>query len=758
MNSRLLLVFGIWCLEFSALGQPTPHIGYVYPAGGREGTTVQLTIGGQFLEGVSAAFVSGSGVQASIVDFTKPMNQGEFNRIRDRFRELEDKRQTATRMARRGEHIDPTNAWTSADEKALNELKQKVLKNPPNRQATVAISENVIIRLNISSSAGPGERELRVQTPIGVSNPLKFLICQLPEFSQPTAKAANPDLDRFLERLGRLPVKEGGHPDLHVTLPSVVNGQIMPGAVDRFRFHARKGQSLVATVRARDLIPYLADAVPGWFQAALTLYDSKGKELAYNDDFRFHPDPVLHYEVASDGDYVLELKDALYRGREDFVYRLSVGELPFITSIFPLGGPAAKATTVHLTGWNLPTNSLVLRSQGSEAGTLAVSVSTDDKLSNVLPFALGTLPEVNENEPNDAPGGAEKVFLPVIINGVIAHPGDADVFSFAGKAGDELVADVHARRLESPLDSKLTLLDNSGNKIAFDDDCEDKACGLNTHHADSYLRTRLPGDGLYFILLEDSQQKGGEEYAYRLRLSAPQPDFELRVTPSAVAGRPGLNVPLTVYASRKDGFTNEIILKVLDAPRGLSLSGGLIPSGQEQVRVTISIPLQPSDEPPTLNFEGRATINGKPIVLAFAPADDMMQAFAYHHLVPARELQLAVLGRGMGRQVKLVGETPVKIPVNGKGRIQFSAPQAAANRFQFELSDPPEGIKLAKGPGTDQLTELILQTDAKAKPGTKGNLIVNVFASAQNSGNKKQAPQKRILAGTLPAIPFEVVP
>ena len=50
--------------------------------------------------------------------------------------------------------------------------------------------------------------------------------------------------------------------------------------MDRFRFRARRGQQVVIETYARSLIPYLADAVPGWFQATLALYDDKGKEVA----------------------------------------------------------------------------------------------------------------------------------------------------------------------------------------------------------------------------------------------------------------------------------------------------------------------------------------------------------------------------------------------------------------------------------------------------------------------------------------------
>ena len=74
-----------------------------------------------------------------------------------------------------------------------------------------------------------------------------------------------------------------------VDLPVVLNGQIMPGQVDRYPFRARRGQKLVIAVEARHLIPYLADAVPGWFQAVAALYDAKGDELAVADHYRFIP-------------------------------------------------------------------------------------------------------------------------------------------------------------------------------------------------------------------------------------------------------------------------------------------------------------------------------------------------------------------------------------------------------------------------------------------------------------------------------------
>ena len=47
-----------------ALAQRDPHVGYVYPAGGRQGTTFQAVIGGQYLNNVSNVCVSGETASA----------------------------------------------------------------------------------------------------------------------------------------------------------------------------------------------------------------------------------------------------------------------------------------------------------------------------------------------------------------------------------------------------------------------------------------------------------------------------------------------------------------------------------------------------------------------------------------------------------------------------------------------------------------------------------------------------------------------
>jgi hypothetical protein len=110
--------------------------------------------------------------------------------------------------------------------------------------------------------------------------------------------------------------------------------------------------------------------------------------------------------------------------------------------------------------------------------------------------------------------------------------------------------------------------------------------------------------------------------------------------------------------------------------------------------------------------------------------------------------------------VRIVSETPVRIPVDGAVRVQIEAPaNALAGRVELELSEPPEGVVIQKVTLSRSGVEIVLQSDpAKVKPGLKGNLIVNVFgARPPASGNEKaQGNRRRTPVSALPAIPFEI--
>jgi len=652
---------GLAILLAAASSASAQYIGYVYPAGGQQGATFPIRLGGQGLLYASDVVVSGEGVSVRVVDHYRIWNNQEMAMLRQQQAELRKKETVvgdvmAAKMAwfEFPVPVGPEPAPAAADGPELPEKEvakknlidriQKVFNEDERTAAVAAHRELVFAEVTVAPDAKPGRREIRVVTKRGISTALPFYVGQVPEVARKAMKTCRkPVLGKeYLTKSKRPPAET----EKGITVPCTMNGQLAAGDVDRYRFPASKGQRLVITAKARQLIPYVADGVPGWFQAVLRLHDANGNELAYNDDFRFHPDPVLYYEVPDDGEYVLTINEALFRGRESFVYRLTVAEMPFVTSIFPLGGRAGEEIKIEMDGWNLEKTTLSPPPKDAKLGRHLIAATNGNLVSNYVPFALNTLPECLDAEENDEPAKAQKVTLPIIVNGRMDHPGDWDVFEVEGKAGETIVAEVHARRLGSPFDSFVKVTGPDGKVIALNDDHYDAASGLNTDHADSYLMVKLPADGKYCVHLGDTPRRAGKEYSYRLRISPPQPDFELRMIPSKLVMQSKKSAAVTVFAIRKDGYTGPITLSFKDLPEGFTSGGATLAAGKESVGLGLQTTLEVTEKPVNLTVVGSIKVGDREIVNEAVPAEDRMQAFLWRHLLPADTLPALVWNPG----------------------------------------------------------------------------------------------------------------
>ncbi len=792
-----------------------PHIGYAYPAGGQRGTVVRVYIGGQYLNGIKEVYVSGEGVSGKITHFVRPvfnLQKEERQEIQNRMKARRDElllnsdlpehlkkgilaksKQKEMQMqammqerAKDSKQPEPedTTPVKLPDHPMLEEIESMSLRelahmtnvlffDRTKMQQNRQLAELSVVEITIDPGAELGDRELRLGTTTSLTNPLVFQVGDLPEYHE-----LEPNEPGKLEVAVSNALKKGapispkvleGHSllkELPLETPVALNGQIRPGDIDRFKFKARKGEQIVIETHARRLIPYLADAVPGWFQATLALYDDKGNELAYEDDYRFNPDPVLFYKIPKDGVYELEIHDSIYRGREDFVYRIAVGELPFVTGMYPLGGREGEKVNAWIDGWNLPGNKLTLNTEPGPDRIRQTALNGGGRQSNDVVYGVGAIPECEEDEPNNDIKHAHKIKMPQIVNGYIAKPGDVDVFRIDGNKGDKVVAEVFGRRLNSPVDSVLKLTDAKGNVVEWNDDFSPKekhlhtGMGLVTHHADSYLTATLPKKGKYYVRMADAQNKGGAIYGYRLRLSEPQPDFALRVTPSSLNIQPGMAAAITLHADRKDGFNGPIYISLKDAPPGFKLSGAEIPKGRDRIQMTLSAPEKSSGIPLVLQMMGSAKIGGESIRRAVEPADDTMQAFLYRHLAPAQELVVMVKKtKFRKRAFKLATFGMVRVPKGSSVKAQIKTPNLSMfKNIKLELNNPPEGMSIEDVTiASDGIVFQIAADEKKALAGLTDNLIVEATAEWKNSKNKKGAPPKRISLGALPAIPIRIV-
>ncbi len=822
MNLKSKIICAVSLVLFSFVSEAqelVPDIGYAYPGGAQRGTTVDVIIGGQYIRGTKNILVKGGGITSEVIGintFGSNVFNGKTNRVLQKMFEFV----VRGRLAELNGTEPPGGTLESVIETGLEKLDKKdtkkanralshpLLQNletlsirelanvkdaltfPKSKlQINKQIAESLFVRLTIADDAKPGMRELRVQSIKGISNPINFQIGSLPEYNElePNNKMAFQPVNSILKvKNGKVDLKEKPF-----KIPFVVNGQVKPGDVDRFRFKAHGGEKLVIKAEARSLIPYLADAVPGWFQATLTLYDSKGNKVAFADDFLFNPDPVMYFEIEKSGEYEIEIRDSIYRGRKDFVYRVSVAESPFITGIFPLGGQVGKKLEPELIGWNLDQSTIALDTSSEFDVVGKSSLTTQRGISNTITYGLDVLPSVFESEPNNDAAQAQSLQLPIVVDGRVVESGDQDIYSFEGKEGMGIAVEVFARKLNSPLDALITVSDENGDVIAMNDDYVLKdihlhkdIVGLVTHHADSYLNVKLPKTGKYTVALVDTRRHGGIDHSYRLRISELMPNFALRSSQSFLNVRPGAIVPFEVHVMRMDGFEGPITVGLKNDEKGFSISGNRIPAGCNKIQMTLKTDKEVKPGNYIIELFGKAMCGKRVVKRNVVPADDTMQAFLFRHLVPAQEFVVNVAKKkSYAGIMSPVQKAPVHIFANSfaniklevgrfkaaepeqswfskmseakkkklskkklkalkkrqafaakrrqeaQKRINASKKKATANLadIQLELIKAPKGITLSSFELKADGGTIVLQASEEVESGTNTNLIVRAY-------------------------------
>lgn len=173
-------------------------------------------------------------------------------------------------------------------------------------------------------------------------------------------------------------------------------------------------------------------------------------------------------------------------------------------------------------------------------GQYDVRAITPLGVSNFRAFVVGDYPEVVEKEPNNEPAQAQRVTLPVVVNGRVDNPTDVDHFTFAAKKGQRVLINCWAWRIDSQLDGTLMLFDAKGKELAYSGDYYGK---------DPFIDFTIPDDGDYTVRIWDFVYSGGADYFYRLSISS-LPHIDA-VLPAAV--RPGEKTTVTLYGRNLPG-------------------------------------------------------------------------------------------------------------------------------------------------------------------------------------------------------------
>lgn len=509
------------------LAYPDPCLDYLYPAGGKQGETVAVQLGGlNGLAGATSVIVEGPpGVAASDV---AAVNVGEV-------------------------------------------------------RATFTIAPD----------APPGRRLVRVLGGAnGLTNYRFFFVGRLPELLEAEPNNSAPAAQE-------------------VASPAVVNARIDPALdVDCFRFRAAAGQRIVAAVLAHGMDSKLRQSFNlGFLDTSLELADEAGAILAAAED-TLGLDPLVYHTVEADGWYTVRVRALSYKGAASAVYRLTLGEVPYPTSIFPPGGRRGEKVELEFSGPNIPPATRQAVAVPAEEPFDLEYVSLEGVTAGIqeLPFLRGDFPEAVEREPNNERAAAVPLDLPVTANGRFDEPGDEDWYRLALKANQGVVLQTVAQRhLRSPVDTLLEIQGAAGGKLAENDDGRlfGGQCAHDVESADSWLAFTAPEEGDYFVRVRDQSGAAGPQAVYRLSAEPLAPDFLLYQWPDAVPiWGPGTTAAFVVQVFHWGGIKSDIALGIEGLPPGWTGSVGNLPVSYYgimqppyglQVLLTITAP---ADAPP----------------------------------------------------------------------------------------------------------------------------------------------------------------
>lgn len=482
-----------------------------------------------------------------------------------------------------------------------------------------AVSDNeVVLRLAAASDCLTGTHPFRLRTPQGVSSLQIFRISPLPVVSE-------------LEDNNSIETAQAVTPDVTVT------GVIEAGDVDCFRLSLKRGERLAAEAEAIRAGGTMLDVV-------LNVMSADGTLLASADDTPLaRQDPFLSVIVPADGDYFVELHETGFEGDESSRYALHLGTFPRPAWVYPAGGRAGEPLSVVFGGDAAGEFSQLIHPVPAQPDSSPIFAELDGKRSpTALPFRVCEFGNVLEAEPDDSTDDStrQSVEIPIALNGVLRDPGDADTFRIHVPHPGTFRLEAFASRLGSPVDSLLSVSDTAGRLMGVSDD--------GAAH-DSLLLLSIPESGEYDVRMTDKRANGGENFIYRIEISAWSPEvtpFLPRPNRLSQDGQailvPRGNRVLASLACQRSGFTGDVRLTASGLPPGVTVAGVEIPADRFWVPTVISAGADAPISGALVEVEATAETAEGPVSGRFRQVVDLVAGSADQLFLAAETDRLAV--------------------------------------------------------------------------------------------------------------------
>jgi hypothetical protein len=414
--------------------------------------------------------------------------------------------------------------------------------------------------VEVSADAPLGPHLVRAHNSDGASGPRLFIVSDAQEL---LAREPN---DTFREA------------QVIPALPATIGGRLEKnGDVDVFAVSLRKGQTLVAFVES--------NVIASTVDALLRVTDKEGRVQAFNHDSETL-DPLLAWRVPRDDTFFVQVMGFAYPpqssvqliGGDGCIYRLHLTTGPVARYTEPLRIKAGTKQSVHLLGWNLPSDQIEVDASAAQPG---------DVLPNPLgpgtvllkPLHASDVVELVEAEPEGAPA-LESITVPSGVTGRIRAPREEDRYAFTAAKGHAYLIGIIASKAGSPLDAWLRVDDSAGKELGRADDTDGR---------DPQLTWTAPADGTFTAVIGDVTHRGGDDFLYRLSITEATPAVTATVAAHSVVLGAGKTGEGKVTVKRARGFKAPLELIAKNLPSGVTAAPVEVPEKDGETVVKFSV-------------------------------------------------------------------------------------------------------------------------------------------------------------------------
>jgi hypothetical protein len=409
---------------------------------------------------------------------------------------------------------------------------------------------------------------------------------------------ARPDSQRIEPSLNGLAAAE---PQRLPSLPVAISGRIQRiEEIDRYAFQVPTNGPVTVELIARQIGSPLHGMVK--------IHDAAGRLVLDIADTQ-GTDLKATFGAEAGTTYTLSLHDLDFAGDRSYVYRLLLNAEPRVVAAFPAAGKRGTSQSVEFLGWGIATGAAQLESVKRDIAIPADAGDTfeyrwDTPIGRTMPWKLQVADSADLVEPVDGRGLALPQ-LPASVTGTLALPYDADTYTvtLAKDALWRIVAE--ARGVGSPLDVELSILGPDGKELMTQDDAPATT--------DATLLFKAPADGSYRIVVaEKAGASHGRSGFYRLRVAAESPAFS-GSTPATVNLPLGGKAKLTIPVIRAGGFADPVAITLSGLPPGVKPLGDLaIPKGKNDVAIELECAADAPAQAALVQVTATATIDGQP--------------------------------------------------------------------------------------------------------------------------------------------------